>query len=351
VQVRPARKLLPLAGLPLLAASLVIAQEDVTFSTGVDVVNVFATVRDKNGGLVTDLAKEDFTLKEDGREQHIQYFSRQTDLPLTIGLLVDTSMSQARVLEEQRRAAYRFLDRVLTEQDQAFVISFDLEVELLQDLTNSKPLLERALARLETPEPPQMRRRVAPTSQFPGGSPFPRRPRGPFPGGGGPRGPGGPGPRVQGVGTALYDAVYLAADEMLKNQSGRKALIVVSDGVDYGSKLTEDDAIAAVHREDGILYSVYFVDDRTLGRRVGRADGDAVLGKMSQQTGGSLYKLSGRQTIDQVFDRIEEELRSQYNLGYTPAAGAAPGFRSLELKTKDKGLTVSARSGYYADSN
>ena len=325
--------------------------QDPTFTTDVDVVNVIATVRDKNGGLVTDLEKDDFVLKEDGREQTIQYFSRQTDLPLTIGLLVDTSMSQAAVLEEQRRASYRFLDRVLQEKDQAFVISFDVDVELVQDLTSSKPLLEKALGRLETPESPRLRRRVAPSSQFPGGSPFPRRRRGPFPGGG-PRGPGGPPPggRMQGVGTTLYDAVFLAAVEVLKNQTGRKALIVISDGMDYGSKLSEDEAIEAVHREDGILYSVYFADERTRGRRVGRAAGDEVLGKMSEQTGGRLYKLTGGQTLEQIFDRIEEELRSQYSLGYTPSIYAAPGFRRIEVETSQRGLTVAARSGYYASS-
>ncbi|MEZ5365301.1 MAG: VWA domain-containing protein [Bryobacterales bacterium] len=339
--------------------------QDPSFSTSVEVVNLFASVRDKSGAVVSDLQKDDFVLKENGEQRDIRYFSRQSDLPLTIGLLVDTSMSQAGVLEEQRRASYRFLDRVLQEKDQAFVISFDFDVELLQDLTSSKPLLEKALGRLDVPGQPRMRRRISANNQFPypgGGIPFPRRRRGPYPGGGpfpggggipgGRRSPGGPGggggpTHMQAGGTALYDAVFLAADEVLKNQAGRKALIVVSDGVDFGSKLSEDDAIQSVQRQDGILYSVYFADRQGFGRRGPARDGDHVLDQMSEQTGGRLYKLSGKTTLDQVFDDIEQELRNQYSIGFTPSPDAGPGFRRLELKTKKGGLKVSTRSGYY----
>jgi VWFA-related protein len=323
---------------------LTLGQEDATFSAGVDVVNVLATVRDKNGALVTNLEKDDFVLEEDGEKQVIQYFARQSDLPLTIGLLVDTSMSQSGVLEQQRTASYRFLDRVLQEKDQAFVIRFDVDVELLQDLTNSTKLLESALAKLKVPEQPRLRRRFAANMQFPGsGGPFPGGRRGDrFPG------RGGPGPRQMAAGTALYDAVYLAAEEMLKDQTGRKALILVSDGVDFGSKLSEDAAIEAVHRHDGILYSVYFSGGRNFGRRMADLpDGEKILERMSEHTGGRLYKLSGDLTLEQVYDRIEEELRSQYSLGYTPEAGAAPGFRQIELKAKGGGLSVSTRAGYY----
>ncbi|MCB1020673.1 MAG: VWA domain-containing protein [Acidobacteria bacterium] len=345
----------------LAAASVLIAlayAQDPSFSTSVEVVNLFASVRDKSGAVVSDLEKEDFVLKENGEERDIRYFSRQSDLPLTIGLLVDTSMSQAGVIEEQRRASYRFLDRVLQEKDQAFVISFDFDVELLQDLTSSKPLLEKALGRLDVPGQLRMRRRITANNQFPfpgGGVPFPRQRRGPYPGGspypGGGRGPGGGGGgpvHMSAGGTALYDAVFLAADEVLKNQAGRKALIVVSDGVDFGSKLSEDDAIQSVQRQDGILYSVYFsARQGGFGRRAPVRDGAHVLDQMSEQTGGRLYKLSGKTTLDQVFDDIEQELRNQYSIGFTPSPDAGPGFRHLELKTKKGGLKVSTRSGYY----
>ncbi len=382
---RPLWVLLP--WLLLVAPAFAPGQDEAVFSTNVSVVNVIATVRDKKGALVNDLTKDDFVLKEDGKEQTIQYFSRQTDLPLTIGLLVDTSMSQRRVLDQQRTASYRFLDRVLREKDQAFVIKFDIEVELLQDLTNSKKLLEAALGELKTPARPR-RWNQQPNMQFPGGQ-FPGgqypggqypggqypggqypggRSGGRYPGGGIPGGPGdtgwpggnrGPrGPRSshpQGIGTALYDAIFLSADEVLKDQAGRKALIVISDGVDFGSKVSDEEAIEAVHRVDGIIYSVYFSDRQGFGRfggvmggRMGNGrDGEKVLRRMSEDTGGQLYKLSGDLTLDQIFDRIQEDLRSQYSIGYTPEANDSKEFRKIELKTKKGGLKVFTRSGYY----
>jgi VWFA-related protein len=380
VEFHPHKRPLCLFLLPwllILSPMFAPGQEEAVFSTDVNVVNVIATVRDKKGALINDLTKDDFVLKENGKQQTIRYFSRQTDLPLTIGLLVDTSMSQARVLEQQRTASYRFLDRVLREKDQAFVISFDLEVTLLQDLTNSKKLLEAALRELKTPAPPR-RWNMAPNRQFPGGQ-FPGgRSRGRFPGGipggipgggipgggipGGPGGrgrPGGPGdPRSHpaGVGTALYDAVYLAANEVLKDQAGRKALVVISDGVDMGSKLSEEEAIEAVHRADGIIYSVYFSDRQGFGGRFGGGmggpmgrweNGEQVLRRMSEDTGGQLYKLSDKLTLDQIFDRIEEDLRSQYSIGYTPENNDSTEFRKIELQTKKGGLKVFTRSGYY----
>jgi VWFA-related protein len=193
-----------------------------TFSTGVKVVNVFATVRDKDGHIVTNLTKDDFTLLEDGRLQTIRYFARQSDLPLTLGLLVDTSMSERRMLSTERQASYAFLEQVLRpEKDKAFLIHFDHEVELLQDLTSSRQRLEKALSLLDTPG-------------FGGGSSDPNGSGGSgsgsgWPGGGGGRG-GGRGSGHRGGGTAFYDAIYLASDDIMKTQSGRKALIMLTDG-------------------------------------------------------------------------------------------------------------------------
>ena len=157
------------------------------FSTDVNVVNVFVTVHDKQGKIITDLAKEDFALFEDGRAQTIKYFSRENNLPLTLGLLVDTSMSQRRVLGEEKSASYKFLDRVLCQQDQAFLIHFDHDTELLQDLTNAKLKLQKALDELQLPDEngPQLNRRGGgyPGGGYPGnGSRYPgpgRRTRGP----------------------------------------------------------------------------------------------------------------------------------------------------------------------------
>src|SRR5258706_3526992 len=196
----------------LTAVCLLPAEQEKTFSTDVNVVNVFAAVRDKKGQIVRDLNQDDFVLEEDGRPQTIKYFSRESNLPLRLGLLVDTSMSQRCVLGEERTASYKFLSQVLREdKDMAFVIHFDREVELLQDLTSSRKQLEAALGLLEMP---QMGRRGS--------------------GGGG----GGMGRRRGGGGTSLYDSVLLASDGLMKKQSRRKALIMLSDGVDYGSKIS-----------------------------------------------------------------------------------------------------------------
>ncbi len=236
-------KVLP-AGLVLAGfAVAALAQEDAVFKSGVDVVSLLATVRDGQGRLVNDLTKDDFVLKEDGQLQTIRYFERQADLPLTVGLLVDTSLSQGRILEQERSAGSEFFSRVVDEsKDQAFVVSFDFEVELLQDLTSSKALLQRALQDLELPAGRVYRtgparplqwsspwpsnwssRWIEPSQQFPGGgipNPFPRDrsrrrlPRSPR--GGGPSGGGG-----GAIGTSMYDAVYLAANEVLNDQVGR----------------------------------------------------------------------------------------------------------------------------------
>ena len=212
------------------------AQEQPKISVEVKVVNVMATVRDKHGKIVTNLAKDDFVLEEDGHPQTITYFSRESDLPLTLGLLVDTSLSQRRVLEQERNASYSFLDNMLREKDLAFVIHFDREVELLQDLTSSRKKLESALGLLEEPS----------SSGGSGGS-------------GGRRGGFG------GGGTLLYDGVYLASNEVMKKQQGRKAIIILSDGVDTGSKESLVTAIESAQRADTVVYSILFADEESHG--------------------------------------------------------------------------------------
>lgn len=320
-----------------------------TYTANVKVVNVLATVRDKHGAIVRALERDDFALEEDGRPQVIRYFARETDLPLTLGLLVDTSMSERRLIGQERTASAKFLDQVLREdKDKAFLIHFDREVELLQDLTSSRERLKTALGELETP---QLERRQ---------------------GGGG--GPGGGGPRSggwHGGGTTLYDAVFLASDELMKKQSGRKAVIVLSDGVDRGSKESIDSAIESAHRADTLAYSILFADEQPFShggfggpgwgggrhgggggrmpRRDDRPDGKKVLQRISKETGGGFFEVSKKQPLEQIFARIDEELRSQYSLGFTsdrPDAG--PGYRHLLLTVKDKTFTVQAREGYYA---
>ena len=330
----------------------------------VKVVNVLATVRDKKGAIVRDLNQDDFELKEDDRPQKIRYFSHETDLPLTLGLLVDTSMSQRRVLGEERDASATFLDTVLrVDKDKAFIIHFDREVELLQDLTSSRQKLQDALALLQTPQRSQEANADPPDSGQ-GQS-----------GGGGGRGRGGWG----GGGTTLYDAIYLASNDITAKQSGRKALIVLSDGVDRGSKKTLASAIEAAQRADTLVYSILFADEQEsggggMGRRGGwgggmggmgggmgrhgggyprpqesRPDGKKILERLSKETGGRFFEASKKHPIDETFSQIQEELRNQYSLGYTPdPPDNEPGYHKIILTTKKKDLTVQARDGYYS---
>jgi VWFA-related protein len=318
----------------------------------VKTVSVLATVRDKHGKIISNLSKDDFQLDEDGRPQIINYFAHESDLPLRLGLLVDTSLSQRRVLDQERSASYSFLDKLLRQdKDLAFVIHFDREVELLQDFTPSRPQLQAALQKLSTP-------------QFDGGSTNG--------GGNGGGGGGGRGRGSHGGGTLLYDAVFLASDELMSKQQGRKALIILSDGVDHGSRETMAEAIATAQRSDTIIYSILFADEEEnysrpggfgMGGRGGgmgggrgggryppqeqRPDGKKILEQISKETGGRMFKVSKKETVDAIYAQIEEELRNQYSLAYTPDKGNTVGYHKIHLVAKPKDLLVQARDGYY----
>ena len=242
-------------------------------SVDVKTVSVPVTVHDKHGKIISNLTKEDFVVDEDGRPQTVNYFARENDLPLRLGLLVDTSLSQRRVLEEERSASYSFLDHLLREnKDLAFVIHFDREVELLEDFTGSRPKLQAALQSLQTP---QMDANSGGGQSgggggqgggiggggIGGGGIGGRR------GGGGGGGGGGRGSGHGGGGTLLYDAVYLAGDDLMSKQQGRKALIILSDGVDHGSKVGITTAIETAQRADTVVYSILFKDDEGYGGR------------------------------------------------------------------------------------
>jgi len=316
--------------------------KDTTFSADVRVVNLFATVRDKDGKIIRDLTQEDFTLDEDGRAQVIRYFSRELNLPLTLGLLVDTSGSMRRVLREERTASYRFLDRMLSDKDQAFIIHFDREVELLQDLTSSRRKLEDALADLEQNQP---QRRGG--GGYGGGG---------YGGRGGHRGGGG-------GGTALYDSVLLASDEILKKRTGRKAIILLTDGVDNGSRVPLVRAVEAAQHADTLVYGIRIADPdangnfgRGRGGRGGpppfvygdRIDGKKVLQRLCLPTGGNWFDVSKKEPIDTIYAELQEELRNQYSLGYSPDSAAAAGYRRIHLTVKRSGAAVQTRDGYYA---
>src|SRR5947209_757593 len=202
------------------------ADAPTTIKVDVDIVNVLASVRDKRGALVANLEKNDFTILEDGKPQEIKYFTKESDLPLTIGLLVDVSGSQRNLIEIERDAASQFFSQVLRKKDEAFLISFGEETELLQDYTGSPRLLKEGLNQLRV------------SSGVSGIHP-------------------GPVPTIgQARGTVLYDAVYLAATDKLRSEVGRKVIVVITDGVDQGSRLTRNQAIEAAQKADAGIYSI-----------------------------------------------------------------------------------------------
>lgn len=292
---------------------LLAGQDDTpTFSTDVKVVNVFATVRAKNGEFMRTLSKDDFSLLENGHPQAIRYFSRETNLPLTLGLMVDTSLSQERVLEAERAASFRFLDQVLRDNiDQVFVMQFDFSIQVRQPLTKSRRSLEEKLALVDTPSHKDLEMQ-------------------------------------RGGGTLLYDAVVTASNDILKNQTNRKAVIVLTDGVDFGSEATVDGAIEAAQRADTLIYSILFSDEGYYGG-FGGPDGKKILMRMSRETGGGFFEVSKKQSIDQIFDLIQDELRSQYSLGYVSDEPVRISeFRNIQLTAKQKGLIVQARDRYWA---
>jgi VWFA-related protein len=355
----------------------------------VKLVTLYATVRDKHGKIISNLNQADFALEEDTRPQAISYFARESDLPLTLGLLIDTSRSQRRVLDQERSASYAFLDKLLRisddpnggpksdpksdsakasekdDKDKAFVIHFDHEVELLQDLTTSREKLRSALEHLDEPE-------FANTSGSSGGG------SGGGNGGGGGSGRGGRGGGTHGGGTLLYDSIYLASNELMQKQKGRKALIVLTDGVDNGSKESLLSAIESAQRADTAVYSILFADEEGYGHGSGyggghggyggggggmgrgggggrrypsenRPDGKKVLTRISKETGGELYQVSKKETIDQIYAQIEEGLRNQYSLGYAPdRASAESTYHLIHLTANQKELVVQARDGYYS---
>jgi VWFA-related protein len=335
-----------------------------TFSTDVKVVNVFVTVRDKDNKIVRNLNKEDFALEEDGRPQAIRYFAQQSDLPLTVGLLVDTSMSERRMLGTERDASETFFQKVLRpDKDKAFLIHFDREVELLQDLTASREKLEKALDQIDKP---QWGHGDSSDTGDSGGQNGGGYGRGGGRGGYGGRGNGGHG------GTTLYDAVYLASDDLMNRQTGRKALILLTDGEDRGSKVSLSEAITGAQRADTLAYSMRIADEEResshsfggpgMGGRHGgwgggrgrggpyesRTDGKKILQQISKETGGSYFEVSKKKTVDEIYKQIEEELRNQYSLGYTSDQTSGGGFRKIQVTVKQKGYTVQAREGYYA---
>jgi VWFA-related protein len=287
-----------------------VAAQDATFSTDVNLVTLLATVRDRTGRFVKSLTKDDFTLQEDGRTQTILHFSQESNQPLKIGLLVDTSRSQIPVLEPERKASFTFLDQVLRPEDAAFVMHFDIQIGLLQGFTTSHEELAKALDALVIPKR---------------------------------------------ASTLLFDAVRDASEKLMKPESGRKAFILLSDGGDVHSKTSIGTAIEYAERADTIIYSIMFA-----GRNIAihpaviaalaiyHARGRKIMRRLADETGGRYFEVSKDKSISQIYSEIQDEMRNQYSIAYTSdRTDGSKEYRKISLRTADGSLTTRARTGYY----
>ena len=291
-----------------------------TLKVNVNLVSLYYTVHDKHGALIPTLTKDDFTILEDKVPQTIKNFAAESDQPLTLGILLDTSGSQQNVLPLEQQTGAAFLQRILRSKDEAFLISFDVNVDLLSDYTNNARSLERAMDKAQINV--------------------------------GTGGLGGPLPTGTPRGTLLYDAVYLAAHDKLSQETGRKALIILSDGEDQGSQEKLEGAIEAAQRANCLVYVILIADRAFYGRGIYTMGytGDAVMTKLAEQTGGRMIDVGNNgKKLEAAFDGIEQELRTEYVASYTPTNTKLDGtYRKLDLNVKGDGLKAQVRKGYYA---
>jgi VWFA-related protein len=294
-----------------------------TLKVNVNVVQLFFNVKDKHGALIPNLTKEEFQIAEDGAPQTIKYFKAETDLPLTLGILIDSSGSQLRVLDMEKEVGGAFLKQILTDKDLAYVMDFNIDAELIQDYTRDVHRLQAALNKVKI------------NTGFT---------TGPMPGAG-----GGPVPTAPSRGTVLFDAVYLSAHDMLAKEVGRKAMILLTDGEDEGSQLKIKDAIEAAQKADSIVYVLLCADRGFYGMQGAFYSGEGDMRKLTEQTGGRVINVGNKfDKLKEAFDQIAAELRSQYNIGYTPTNTKQDGsYRKLEIKSKQN-YKIQARAGYYA---
>jgi VWFA-related protein len=294
-----------------------------TLKVNVNIVQLFFNVKDKHGALMPNLTKDDFEIYEDGQKQTLKYFTAESNLPLTIGMLIDSSGSQLRVLDMEKEVGGAFLRQILTDKDEAYVMDFNIDASLVQDFTRDVRRLQKALNSVKINS----------------GVTIPT-----LPGAG-----GGPVPTAQSPGTVLYDAVYLSAHDMLSKEVGRKAMVLLTDGEDEGSRLKIRDAIEAAQKADAIVY-VLLCADRGMYSSMGMGyGGEGEMRKLTEASGGRVINVGNKfDKLRDAFDQIAAELRSQYNIGYTPTNTKLDGgYRKLEIKNK-QGYKIQARAGYYA---
>ncbi len=289
-----------------------------TLKLKTSVVAVSAVVRGKNGEPAPGLSKDDFILKQDGKEVPIRYFSQGSDLPLTFAVMVDTSSSQHAFIGDETLASDVFFETMLghsreNAQDRALLVQFASNILNLAPLTGSPNRLHLALLRLEQPHPA-------------------------LPGGGG---------------TLLYDAIAKTSREWLAGQTGRKAIVLLTDGDDHGSRLTLEQALEAAQRADVSIYAVFYSLDGFGSlhpqSRLGGAAGHAALEQLATATGGRVFTVTPAFGLHAIYEQIGEDLRLQYEIGYTPPADTRPdSFHRIELKARDRKLNVQARVGFYS---
>jgi VWFA-related protein len=295
-----------------LAGGLAIAAPPGQIRVQVNLVNLFATVRDKHKAIVTGLKQDDFQVYEDGQLQEITNFSAESNLPITLGILLDTSGSEYFMLSAEKEAGSRFLARVMRKGDLSMIMSFDTDIDLLADFTEDRGMLDRAINRAQI--------------NAPSGGITP-----------------GPLPSSGSGGTNFYDAVYLAAHDKLSGEAGRKAIVVLTDAEDTGSKLRLQDAIEAAQRTDTVVHVLLVSAD----------GGDqSVAKRLTDETGGRTIVVRNEKNLEQAFDQISEELRNQYTVGYYPSNKARDGsYRKIKMEMKNKEYSALTRRGYYAPNN
>jgi Ca-activated chloride channel family protein len=276
---------------------------DQTYRVSVDLVNVLCSVFDKNtNSFVTNLTRGDFAVFEDEQKQEIKNFSRETDLPLTLAMLIDTSQSVAPKLKFEQEAATDFFQTILREKDRAMLVEFDSGVKMLQDFTSDPNKMAREIKKL----------------------------------------------RAAG-GTALYDAIYNTCDEKLIRETGRKAIVILSDGEDESSKVSLHQALDMAIRAEATIFAISVSKGGFFGVDSGEKEGDTVLREMSQETGGRIFFPFKVEELDEAFRQINQELRSQYNIGYLSTNPVRDGsYRKIEIKVQERGLMLNYRKGYYA---
>ena len=303
-----------------------------TLRVNSNLVSLYFTVHDKHGALIPNLTRDDCQVFEDKKLQKIRNFEARADQPLTLGILLDTSGSQQNVLPLEQQSGSAFLHRVLRAKDEAFLISFDVDVNLLEDYTNNAGQLSRSMNKAEIN-----------TAAGNGAAGIPGLGQGTIPTQGAPKG------------TVLYDAVYLAANDKLRQETGRKAMILLTDGEDQGSKYRVQDAIEAAQKANAILYVILIADRGFYSGgtiMLGGYTGDAQMRRMTEETGGRVIDVGNNgKKLEAAFQQIEDELRTQYVVSYVPLnTDFNGGYRTVDVQcgAKGSGLKVQSRKGYYA---